>query len=168
MKILLLILFTFPSFAYVLSKSDNGSNLRWVKEGNQIPIYVDPTPLGLKSSNITSSSVISSFQESIDDWNRYSPYELVPFYSTTTKGRNSVSFSNDSALLGSGVVAITEVNFNARTGTITSANIYLNDSFNNGLDFTADESQSGDDKAFLGDVFSHELGHFLGLSHCVR
>lgn len=159
------LIFSFQSLAYVISKSDSGANLKWLEQGSQIELYINPIPLGRNTAGISSSSVMSIFQNSIDEWNKYSPYELVPTYTTNTSGKNSIEFSDDASLLGSGVVAITEVNYNSNNGYISSANIYFNESGTNGLLFTDNEAISGEYYAYLGDVLTHELGHFLGLSH---
>ncbi|MBD64062.1 MAG: hypothetical protein CME62_02570 [Halobacteriovoraceae bacterium] len=165
MIILLVLLLSFQASAYVISKGNSGESLKWIKQDSRIPLYIDPNVIGNNASGISSLDVQTIFNESISEWNAYSPFQLVPFYTTSQTGANQVEFTDNPIYFDSGVLAITEVNFNSSTGVISSADIYFNESLNNYISFTDDETESSHLKAYLGDVFTHELGHLLGLSH---
>ena len=65
-------------------------------------------------------------------------------------------------------MGVTLVSYSASTGKIDGAHIYLNqttlgeDRF---FEFSSDSSVVTNGRYFLGDVVTHELGHFMGLSH---
>lgn len=79
--------------------------------------------------------------------------------STNQSGVNEISFSNDVNIFanGSGVVGVTQVYFKNNTGEIIEADILINDNF----PFSTDVN----DANYLGNVITHEMGHFLGLGH---
>lgn len=165
---LLMILWTMNVYGYVLNKGESSANLKWSNSGENIVIYVNPTPLGIRSNTITSSQVQSIFQASIDEWNNHLNFKIVPIYTSSPpneRSTNTLSFSSNSNSFGSGVLAATSISYNEGTGTIISADISMNDSTGSSTYFSTDKTISSGTNAYLGDVFTHELGHFLGLSH---
>lgn len=167
-KIISFILFFISThaFSYVISKNETGGNLKWNTNAEDLVIYANPVPIGDKTDGISSSDVISILNESIAQWNSYTPFDLRTVYTTNIPStKNKLYFTSNSSYFGSGVVAVTEINYNVETGSVASADIIINESAYNVLTFTKDETDSSYLKAYLGDVFTHELGHFLGLSH---
>jgi len=162
----LLILNSVASYSYVISKTETGNDLKWDLAGNQLVIFSNPTPVGNKTIGITSSEVMSIFNDSISEWNSYTSFDLAPVYTSSLPALdNKFFFTSNSSYFGTGVLAVTEISYNVDTGSISNADIIINESAFNVINFTDDETQSSHLKAYLGDVLTHELGHFLGLSH---
>lgn len=89
-----------------------------------------------------------------------------PEYNKTQPNQNVITFhdtkwpyQSDSERSSADTLALTTVFFNPDTGEIYDANIEIN-SYQN--DFALDSSSGADD---LNAVITHEIGHFLGLSH---
>lgn len=164
--IIFLLLLSFSSFAYVISKTEAGKNIRWDVDSNQLLIFANPTPLGSKTVGINSSDVMDIMNESIAQWNNYTEFDFAVSYTTSlSSARNKMFFTNNSSYFGTGVLAVTEISYNVDTGIISNADIIINESAFSAINFTKDETQSSFMQAYLGDVLTHELGHFLGLSH---
>lgn len=166
---LLILLFIFnDALAYVATRTEYNQKLTWDTRASSLDIYVDPTPMGTNSSSLNEDSVTAIFSSVIDSWREYSPYELDYSFTTSPPAlatSRTIRFSNDSNYFGSGVLAVTSISHSAGTGKIYAADILINGSATNPNTFTADESVSGGYYAYLGDVLSHEMGHFLGLGH---
>lgn len=161
------VFFSFSANAYVLSKAETGANIKWNLASEDLAIYVNPIPIGNQAEGISPASVMTIFDESLAQWDQYTSFDLKAIYTTSSdSSKNQVFFTSNAGYFGSGVLAITEINYNVETGAISSADIIVNESaYNVAISFTDDETQSGYLQAYLGDVFTHELGHFLGLSH---
>jgi hypothetical protein len=177
MKIIcfIFLLYSTQVFAYVISKTESGNNIKWTKSNTTLDLFINPTPLGYATSGISKTQAQSIIQESVDEWNLISKYQINPIYTATLPVRGTsktLSFSSDERYFGSGVVAVTRLSYNATSGDISSADILLNESYvlSNGIkysrvDFTDSKSSSSGSKFYIGDVVTHELGHFFGLSH---
>ena len=140
----LLLLYTLNAFSYVTSKSETGKDIKWTLAVDDLVIYVNPVPLGSsKTQDITSSDVMTILNESIDQWNNYSSSNLKAIYTTQLPAsKNKLFFSSNTSYFGSGVLAITEINYNVETGAISSADIIINESAYNILTFTKQETES--------------------------
>lgn len=182
---LLFLLFVFLSskaFAFVISKTEVGKNVKWSGSTSVIDLYINPIP---KSTDITldvdENSLSTSKQDyiaqktysillnSINEWNQYSDIKINPIYSTSlpnvSNSRNTFRYTDEFSYFGSGIIAVTSIAYNAKEGDILSADILVNQSGTNPVDFTLDPTISSKDNAYIGDVFTHEVGHFFGLSH---
>lgn len=156
------------AFAYVATRTEYNQKLAWDSRSSALDIYIDPTPMGGNTSSLTENSVKEIITSVMESWQPYSPYQLdysftysLPPLATS----RSIRFTEDSSYFGSGVLAVTSVSHSASTGKIYSADILINGSMTNPNIFTADKNVSGGYYAYLGDVLTHEMGHFLGLGH---
>jgi hypothetical protein len=109
--------------------------------------------------NTSSSLPASTFwiDQSIAEWNAYSAFNVE----RVSTGINQISFSNNFSIYGSAVIGVTEVSYGS-SGAIKSASIFLNEQNYN---FTATPGMPFGNTIYLKDVVTHELGHFIGLSH---
>ncbi|MAX65471.1 MAG: matrixin family metalloprotease [Bacteriovoracaceae bacterium] len=169
------------SWAFVISKTESGKNIKWKKDSLKIPMRVNPRPLKDDMIlDIDSSTAISLYgsrlnyleyksqqiiQESIDTWNKNSAFTIIPVYTNDIDEQSSISYSSDSFNFGPGVIAVTKLSFDSVSGSIYSADIILNQSNLNFISLSVDKSQSSKEKAYIGDVLSHEIGHLFGLGH---
>lgn len=158
MKSVLLILFLFQistTQGFVHQKTLSGKSFIW-KKGQEISLYVNPS----NSSGISDSNILSRVSESISQWNSTGAPGLNQFSTTAASlsGRNDIYFSNDPIFFSStSVLAVTESTFNDSTGNIIEADIIIKDS----VLFSNSKTSS----PYIGDIFSHEIGHLLGLDH---
>lgn len=152
-------LFSLPVNSYVQSESNQRAKLKWA--GKNIPLV-----LKHNSVDVTPSQSSSALLESLANWNAVSPTQII----STSTGTNSISYSSDPRYFGPGVVAVTTLDYSSSSGSIKSGSILLNESSSRSFCFTSvkDGSSScgfGLNSIYVGDVVSHELGHFLGLAH---
>lgn len=150
MRLLLLFLFLYslPVLSHQSSVTSSQNEIRW-----------NYTSTTLKVTN-TASSLSSStafIDQSIAEWNNASAFDIL----RVGTSNNQIRFSNDFSYYGSAVVGVTEVGY-APSGIINSATILLNEEH---YDFTATPGLALSNTVYLKDVVTHELGHFIGLSH---
>ncbi len=142
--------------AYVINLGASGDKLVWPTSQTNLPVRVDFS----NSSGLSHIQVSQILSESASAWNEVSERKIsVTSGSGIQSGSNDIVFSSDPLWFGgsSGVVGITLVSYDDSSGKIVEADIVLNDSFT----FTSDKT----DEFYLGNVVTHEMGHFLGISH---
>jgi hypothetical protein len=136
-------------FANQTSLTPTGKSLYW-------PVNEVPVVIRTNTTDLNSSTIRSIVNNSIGEWNSIGSFSISPVSSSN----NEIKFLSDFSIYGSAVVGVTELSYNT-SGAINKAVILLNDSYR----FTSDQSSFGNGSIYLGDVVTHELGHFVGLSH---
>ncbi|MFT6068856.1 MAG: hypothetical protein ACJAT2_002049 [Bacteriovoracaceae bacterium] len=151
--IALLLILSSDLFAYTISRGSFGEELYW-NNTNQT-VYLNTANSSLISSSNMNSIVSSSASEYTSIGFNINKVETS---SGPTNGLNDIYFTNDSSAFGgNSVLALTKVSFSESTGVIQEADILINDAV-----FFSSTKGSGN---YLGDLISHELGHFVGLGH---
>jgi hypothetical protein len=147
--ILLLTFFSSSLMAHQSSLSPKGESLRWAHKN---------VPLSIKSNSRTLSptSTQNIVQQSMSEWNAASSTKVLRLDGSS----NQISFSQDFSQYGSAVIGLTEISYNS-AGVISKASILLNE---DNYVFSSNPA-AGLGHIYLGDVVTHELGHFFGLSH---
>lgn len=159
------------SYSFVRTRADSGKEIFWSINGNELPFYINSNLSGTGSTQLLSESNSNSIiLNSVNAWNANSPLRLSPIFSSDFSSISStkvgtISYSNNPAIFGDGVLAVTKVSFNSVSGSINGADIIINDSYMNFSTFTSNPSLSANGFAYLGDVVTHEIGHLLGLGH---
>ena len=142
--------------AYVINRTSSESLVHWACGVSLIDLYLNPG----NSQGLSSITVNEQVDASIAEWNSKSRITLRK-KATSGAGQNGVNeiyFSNNQEIFnGTGVVGITQVAFKDNNGEILEADIIINDL----VAFTTDI----DEIKYLGNVLTHEMGHFFGLGH---
>ena len=138
-----LVLLIFPQFTWSHQPTTNsyGQKTKW--NYSHIPLTIHSN-----SSFPNGNSLITA---SIQEWNLVGEIQII----SSSSGLNTIKFVEDS-YFGSGVVGVTELNYDT-SGTINYGAIYLNAN-------RVSENRQWN-MAYIPDVVTHELGHFLGLNH---
>ncbi len=148
------------SLALVRTKTQTGLDISW---GSTSVIPID---IVTNSKTFNETQIQTIINESIQEWNNESNTQVVPSYVSSSSADTRLEFiSSSNASFGSGVVAVTSVNFSNLNGKIRSAKISINEYDYN---FTSNKStnpQLAPYDIYLGDAVTHELGHLLGLGH---
>lgn len=141
--------------AYILNQTKSGIPVHWPSWNRVVDIYVNSQ----NGQGLLENEVQSIASNSINQWNGNSKISLNK---KTTTGKdqpefNELYFSNDPNIFGNAVIGVTQVAFKEDSGEIITADILINDNFQFSLAIS--------DQYFLGNVITHEVGHFLGLGH---
>jgi hypothetical protein len=147
---LMLVFLSSRVLAYSFNYIEENKPIKW-RNSTQL-INVDTSGI----SSLSSSESYSIISDIVNRWNQSHP-QLNTQLSQTQSSNNKLSFSNSSLYLGPNVVGVTVTTHDLQTGDLLEAEIIINDNFNFSVNPQAD--------MFLGDVISHELGHFWGLGH---
>ncbi len=142
--------------AYVFNRTTSDSPVHWPNSVSLLDVYVN----GANSQGMASGTIQSIANDSIAQWNSKSRISIRKNATSSSgqDGLNEIYFSNDpNAFNGTGVVGVTQVSFRNGSGEILEADILINDLFT----FTTNINETN----YLGNVLTHEMGHFLGLGH---
>lgn len=153
---LLLAVWSQLASGYIHNQTKSGIPVHWGSLVSVVDLYVNSQ----NSKGVAEATVQSIANDSINEWNGNSKITLRKNVTQTTAqaGFNEVYFSNDANVFnGSGVIGVTQVSFSETNGEILEADILINDGFSFSI-FPAEQS-------YLGNVITHEVGHFLGLGH---
>lgn len=150
------ILFTSNAFSYLYSNNQSGAVVRWPSNVSLIDVFTNPT----NTQGLSENDVNYIIGNAIEQWDAKSRLTIRENNTAGTNQEylNEIYFSTDPTYFnGSGVVGITLVTFNSSSGEIIEGDVLINDNFTFSL--------AVNDDNYLGNVVTHELGHFLGLSH---
>jgi predicted Zn-dependent protease len=143
--------------AYVKSRTQSDALVHWTAGVSTLDLYVNPANTQGYSTSLVQTQVAAA----IAQWNGKSRMTLRQnsTSSTNQSNLNEIFFTTDPSIFasGSGVVGLTQVYYKNNTGEILEADILINDTFT----FSTDPN----DVNYLGNVITHEMGHFLGLGH---
>lgn len=159
MKIILSLLFITFSLqvnAYLINQGTYGDPTIWSVFDRNLKLYMHPSnSQGVSSADFT--SYISSAASQINS-NSSINISLFNGSGTTKENFNDAYFSSNALFFGGGsVLAVTQVAYNPLTGAIVEADIMINDSVL--------ISNTPGNSGYVGDLVTHEMGHFVGLDH---
>jgi len=143
--------------SYVHTVSSTGVKVFWPKfDSDVVEVFVNFS----NDSGYNESTLEAIANLSVSEWNNHSKLkiQLGRTAGSNQDGLNEIFFSNDPNFFsGTGVVAVTQVAYKEDDGVILEADIAINS------DVVLSTNASSTN--YLGNVLSHELGHFLGLAH---
>ncbi|MBC7540393.1 MAG: matrixin family metalloprotease [Bacteriovorax sp.] len=148
--------------SYVHNQTKNGVPLHWPGSSNVVDIFVNTQ----NDQGIAGSDVQTIATSSLREWNNLAN---ITIRTNTTTGKNQddlneLYFSKEPSIFnGTGVIGITLVGYSETSGEIVSADILISDNliFSTFSRFSTDITST----YYLGNVITHEAGHFLGLGH---
>jgi hypothetical protein len=151
--------------AFVQTKSNNGTDIKW--NNNSFVIYHDSNYV---LSGAGADSLDTILLNSLTQWNSNSNLSLTRVNANgPVSNRNDLYYDTTSAYFGSipslsGVLAVTAVTFVTATGEIKETDIVINSAknFSNEKETTSPNNLTS---FYMGDILTHELGHAVGLGH---
>jgi len=146
--LLALLILSSSTWAYQSSLNEYSKPLRWGTQSTTITRVNN-------GEGLVPGQVDNALNFSLSQWNETQAFQVSQI---NLSSNNELKFDANFSY-GSGILAVTEVSYGV-SGTINSAKIILNDK---DFDFTIDSFNYS--KVYLPTVLTHELGHFLGLSH---
>jgi hypothetical protein len=149
----------FLFFSYLLSNDVRAYSLNFVDENKPIRWSNSTQSIHIDTSQISSLSPAvadSIISDIILNWNLSHPL-ITTQTDQNPNADNKLRFSSSSLYLGPNVVGVTVSTHDLQSGSLIESEIIINDNFN--------FSSNPQSELFLGDVVSHELGHFWGLGH---
>lgn len=152
-----MIFFSTQVQAYIQARTSSGYYVRWPSSSPNITMTVDTS----SSQDLSSSVVETIIRASLSQFSGQTNLSLSGTYGSfpDVNGVNNISFSNQ-PYFSSGVIAVTNIAYSATSGIITEADILINENFT-----FSSSTNPASGSYYLGDVVTHELGHFVGLSH---
>lgn len=144
------------AFAALSSRTSRGLQIMWPSNTINLEVYGNTT----NSEGINGDVVSGIMNDSVNAWNGHSKISLRfgPTIGMNQAGLNEIYFSSDPTLFnGTGVVGVTQISYKEEDGIIQEADVLINDNFS----FSTNRAAAN----FLGNVVTHEMGHFLGLGH---
>jgi predicted Zn-dependent protease len=147
--LLLVFLLSSSVWGHQSSMTSSGKKLKWQNKNQNIVINTNTSDL---SATTTRNIILNSIAE----WNSVTSANL----SSANSSSNQVIFDTNFSRYGSSVIGVTEISSNSG-GDILDATIRLNDNYT--FKDTPGNYSSG--SIYLGDVVTHEVGHFFGLAH---
>jgi hypothetical protein len=142
--------------AYILNQTKSGIPVHWPSSSSIIDIFVNSQ----NTQSLNETSVQNIAANSLSQWSGVAQVSIRKNV-TTTKNQadlNELYFTTDPNVFnGTGVIGVTQVGFKETTGEILEADILINDNYT----FSTDPNEL----SYLGNVITHESGHFLGLGH---
>tara|TARA_R110002072_G_scaffold288917_1_gene455568 strand:+ start:259472 stop:261202 length:1731 start_codon:yes stop_codon:yes gene_type:complete len=154
--IILLLISCISSYSYTFQLNDSGEKVRWSTRISGTSLYIHSQG----SPNGSSSTISSIVQSSVSSWAGTNAPVVSTIISDSTPldNRNDIYFSSDASLFGgTGVLAVTKTSFDDIRGVIIESDIVLRD------DITYSLTPGG--TFYLGDIVTHEMGHFFGMDH---
>ncbi len=150
MRPLLLCFFiSYSVWGHQSSLTSTGKKLKWQDKNQNIVINTN-------TNDLSAASARSIILNSIAEWNSITSAKL----NAVATSSNKVIFDSNFSTYGSAVIGVTEISSNSG-GDIQAATIRLNDNYN----FMATPGNYATGSIYLGDVVTHEVGHFFGLAH---
>lgn len=141
--------------AYTHNQMGGGQVVKWGDDRPEIIVHKNSSQL------ISDSDVVTEVSRAAQHWSQASASLKIELsYKTgipTSAGVNDLYFSSDGPFLGPSVAGVTVTATREATGELIEGDIIINDSLDLSLDQESDH--------YIGDIISHEMGHYLGLAH---
>ena len=150
MKLLvILLLIGTHAFGHQNSVTTSGKKLYFPEPEVKLELVNNPT-------QISRSKTQQIVEESMNAWTQAGTKLKLNSGTSVHK----IQFENDFSRYGSSVIGVTEINYN-QSGVIQKAVVKIN----NNAYLSEDKDAQRLMQIYLGDVLTHELGHFVGLTH---